>query len=481
VGIAFAVGAVVGTQAARQPELLLFLVAAICLIAAAANSSPRAVLGVLVAGTIAGGIAGYLRATDPTPPMVDPPRTVTARVVSDPDVQGFGASALVDWRDSRDVERRSVALLPPSPVLGRGDVFEASVTVEGVNGERILVDQHRLTATANGPERVRRIVRMRLGSIADDRISGAPSVLALGLLIGDDSALPAQERAELRHAGLSHITAVSGWNVTLVTGSIGAVFLALRLRGWCWVLVQLALMGTYVWIVGLDPPVLRAAIMAVIMLAAARLGRPSHSITALSLAAAAMVMLNPDIVSALSFQLSVLATFALIAAMRASERFAGWRRALATPPLASAFTGLATAPALAAAFGTLSLATVPANVLAGPIVPIASIGGVLTALLEPVPPLAAACGAVVWVLCSLILGIARFCAAIPYSYFEFAPLTGAASAVMHTLVIAAIAATSPEGRLARRRLGGWSRAEPLAAAATGAGLAAALVASLAVM
>jgi competence protein ComEC len=194
-----------------------------------------------------------------------------------------------------------------------------------------------------------------------------------------------------------------------------------------------------------------------------------------------MVMLDPEIVSSLSFQLSVLATFALIAAMRLSERFEGWRSALATPTLASSLTGLATAPILAATFGTVSLATIPANLVAGPIVPIASIGGVLVVALEVVPPLAAVTGWVVWTLSALVLGVARVSAALPFGHVEFQPLRGAESAVVHLVVFAAIAAATPEGRLIRRRLVRWIEQEPRAAAAAGAGMGSTLITGLIVI
>ncbi|HUG17295.1 MAG TPA: ComEC/Rec2 family competence protein [Thermomicrobiales bacterium] len=480
-GIAVAFGAVVGAQAIRQPLLLAVLLASLCAVTLATVSTQRSILCVLVAGTMVGALAGFIRAPVPATPLYENPGMIEALVVSDPDVEQWGSSAWVEWQDPSGIDRRSYARLPSSPAIGRGDVLEASTISAGVHGEVLRVTRHRVVRPPEGAERIRRTIRARLTEVASDRITGSPGTLTLGLMIGDDSALPATERLELRQSGLSHITAVSGWNVTLVTGSIGAVFLAFRLRGWFWVLTQLTLMGTYVWVVGLDPPVTRAAIMAVVTLAAARFGRPAHSITALSLAAAIMVMLTPGILGSLSFQLSVLATFALIAALRLSERFSGWRRAVVTPPLACSMTGLATAPVLAATFGTLSLATVPANILAGPIVPIASIGGLLTMLLEPVSPLASFVGASVWLLCSAILYISRVCAGAPYAYFEFTPLAGSASAVVHLIVIASVAAATPEGRLMRRRLSGWTRAEPRAAIAAGAGMAAMLVTSIVVI
>jgi ComEC/Rec2-related protein len=481
VGIAASIGSIIGTQAIRQPALLIVLVTSLTLIAIVVTGQQRSIVIALVAGTAIGAVAGCVRIPSDVPALQESPRTIIALVASDPKVERNGSTAWVEWTDGNGVGRRSLAQFTSTPSVGRGDTLEALVTGDGVYGERLRVRKHRVVGAPGRLELFRRAVRERLTSIASARIPGSPGTLTLGLLIGDDSALPRDERLALRRSGLSHITAVSGWNVTLVTGSIGAVFLAFRLRGWFWVLAQVSLMGGYVWIVGLDPPVARAAIMAVVALSAARLGRPSHSITAMSLAAAIMVMLSPEILSSLSFQLSVLATFALIAAMRVNVQRSGWKGALTTSTLASTMTGIATAPVLATAFGTLSLATVPANILAGPLVPIASVGGLLVVLLEIVPPLSAVAGWVVWILCSLVLIIARSCAAIPFGYVEFTPLDGAMSAVIHLLVIASIAVTTPDGRFIARRLGRWTRETPREAAAAGIGMAATLVTAIIVM
>lgn len=480
-GIAFAIGAIVGTQAISQPALLVVLLVSLTLVIATITSTTRRIAVAILIGAVSGAAAGYVRQPQPAPAISHPPRLIMALIESDPKVERFGTNAWVTWLDRDGIERRSFARFPSAPELGRGDRIEAFVIPEGLVADMLHVSRHRVVEHPQGPERIRRSVRSWLTSTSSNRIPGSPGTLTLGLLIGDDSALPIDERLALRRSGLSHITAVSGWNVTLVTGSIGAVFLALRLRGWFWVLVQLLLMGTYVWIVGLEPPVTRAALMAIVALAAARLGRPSHSITGLALAAALMVMHSPEILISLSFQLSVLATLALITAMRLSNVLSGWQKALAAPALASGMTGLATAPVLAATFGSLSLATVPANIAAGPIVPLASIGGVLTAMFSAAPPIAAILGWLVWLLCALILAIATLGSSLPYGYLEFAPLEGATTAIVHLLVFGAIASTTPEGRLLRRRLVDWTQSEPRAATAAGAGMAATLVTLLVVL
>lgn len=480
-GVALALGVTLGVQAAQQPLLLGVVILSLVAVGRATLAFPRAIVTLLVVGTLCGATAMSLRGTQTQHPVDSHIRQIVARVVSDPAVTSRGVSARIEWSDPHGHVRRSLALLPPAPEIGRGETIEAAVTSYGLHSEQIIVSQHRVIAPAGRVESLRRSIREHMAETTSDRISGSAGTLTLGLLIGDDSALTSDERSALRQSGLSHITAVSGWNVTLVTGAIGAVFLAFGRRGWFWLLAQLSLMAAYVWIVGLDPPVTRAAIMAVVALTGVHLGRPAHSITALTLAAALMVALDPVIVTSLSFQLSVIATFALISAMKLTENLKGWWGALTTIVLACLLTGIATAPVLAATFGTLSLATVPANVLAGSLIPIASIGGVLVVALDVVPIAGEVAGWIVWLLASVVLVIARLCAALPYGYLEFQPLSPSGSAVVHLLVIMSIAALTPEGRLIRLRMMAWIEHEPRAAIATAAGAALSLVIGLVVV
>ncbi|MGH9175231.1 MAG: ComEC/Rec2 family competence protein, partial [Vicinamibacterales bacterium] len=289
-------------------------------------------------------------------------------------------------------------------------------------------------------------------------------------LTGDDSALTAAEQEDLRRAGLSHITAVSGWNVMLVTSAVGLIFLRLGLRGWGWTLLQFVALLGFVWIVGLEPPVTRAAIMAVAGMAAIRLGRPAHSATVLTLSAALIVAVSPTALSGLSFQLSVVATAGLVVATHITHDLEGWWAVTVTPVAVTAVIGLMTAPLLATEFGTLSLATIPANLLAGPLVPLTTFGAIVIVVLSPFATLANLAGWIVWVLCSSLLWIARAVGSAPGVYHEFAPLSDSAQAGLYALLTVGTAVALPEGRLIARTTTDWARREPLSAG-LGAGVA----------
>jgi competence protein ComEC len=479
VGLLLGAASIVGVRAWQQPTVLATLVLCLLVLQFVAPRSIRPFALCAVAGCLVGAGAGALGGSrSPVPLATAIPRTLTATVVSDPRIEAGGASARVRWNDPTGTSRVSYAYLPTTPEVKRGQVVRVTGTVDGAAGERMLVSSLSIERDAGWIERRRYVIRSYLTTSILRYVPGSAGTLTLGLLIGDDSALTREEQVALRRSGLSHITAVSGWNVTMVTGTVGALFLALRLRGWVWTVAQLSALSAYVWIVGLDPPVTRAAIMVVIALIALRIGRSSHSATALVLAAAAMVLVTPGILGSLSFQLSMLATAALIAAAQVSAGWRSWRQVVALPALTSTFTGVATAPVLAATFGTVSLATIPANVLAGPLIPLATFGALFMLPLALVSPLAIVLGTSVWMICLVVLWIARVCAGLPFVFWEFAPLDATAAGLILTILLVVICAFLPEGRFIGRELRAWSQHEPGPAFAAGTALACVLVVAL---
>jgi competence protein ComEC len=306
-------------------------------------------------------------------------------------------------------------------------------------------------------------VRTYLSDAVLRGVPGSPGTLALGLLIGDDSGLTRAERDQLRQAGMSHITAVSGWNVSIVVAGVGALGLALGLRGRWWALGQLAALVGYVWLVGGEPPVVRAALMTAATFAATHLGRPRHTLHALALATAVLACVTPATPATLSFQLSALATLGVAIALQWTPRWSGWRAALLGPALVSACAGLATAPLLASAFGTFTLVSIPSNVLAGPLVNFATFAGAAVAPLT-LAGVAKPAALLTWLACWGLLEIAAFFAVAPVGHWTFAPLSSGAVAGIYALLALGGAQLLPEGRLARRRLSAWAMAEPLPAA-----------------
>ena len=135
--------------------------------------------------------------------------------------------------------------------------------------------------------------------------------LAAAILIGLRDRVDRDVAADFTTAGVSHIVAISGWNIAVVAATIGALLgsLARRRRA----AITLGAIVAYTLFAGASPSVVRAAAMAGVALAAVESGRGSRAATGLAWAAAVMVLAEPATAGDAGFQLSAAATAGLVA------------------------------------------------------------------------------------------------------------------------------------------------------------------------
>ena len=261
-----------------------------------------------------------------------------------------------------------------------------------------------------------------------------------GLVVGDTSALQPEVRDDFRTVGLTHLTAVSGTNVAIVTGAV--LLLARRLRVGLRarpVLAALALAG-FVVLARPSPSVLRAGVMGLVALVALGSGGRAVAMPALATAVLALVLVDPDLAAAPGFALSVLATSGLLLLAPGwrealARRLPGWLAdALAVPAAAQVVCG----PVVVALSAQLGLLSVPANLLAVPAVAPATVTGVVAALLAPVwLPAAQAVAWVGWLPTTWLVRLADAGAAFPGAAVPWpAGARGAVLLAVLTLVLA---------------------------------------------
>lgn len=216
--------------------------------------------------------------------------------------------------------------------------------------------------------------------------------LVAGLAIGDDAALSGQMLARMKTLSLTHLTAVSGANCAIV---IGGVFLLLKRSGSRrFTILSLSLLALvlYVVVVGFEPSVIRAAVMAAVVLLCSFAGRRVPPTIALSWAVILVLSIWPGMVTSLGFWLSVTATAAILLIAPAL-----YKKLSARMP-ASLALGLAVVvsaqlwclPMLVNLSGGLPTYSILANLLAEPLVAPITVLGILALILSIVfPPLAA--------------------------------------------------------------------------------------------
>jgi competence protein ComEC len=218
--------------------------------------------------------------------------------------------------------------------------------------------------------------------------------LARGFVLGDDEGIDAQTKEDFRRAGLSHLLAVSGQNVTLLAllamPLMAAFGIPLRER-LVWVL---GLIVVYVPLAGAGPSIQRAGVMGAVGVVATLSGRRASRLYALLLALGVTLAIGPGVAADVGWQLSFAAVtgiFLLAAPLReaiaARIGSGGWRRALAEGAAVTIAATLATAPLIAFHFETLSTTTLLANLAAMPAVAPAMWLGMASAAASQVPGL----------------------------------------------------------------------------------------------
>ena len=222
-----------------------------------------------------------------------------------------------------------------------------------------------LLATGSSPLRPLVDLRRTLTDRIRRAIPGDAGALASGVVTGDDSALGEETADAFRTAGLSHVTAVSGQNIAILAGVLG---LLLRGRARRMVLVHaltLVAVWAYVGMTGFGPPAIRAGIFVSAAFVAIWLGRRPDFLTILALTSGGMLLVCPAYVASVSFWLSMAASAALITVFGPST--SGAHRWWVRSVMALVAAQLATVPIAIAVFGTWSLGSVPANLIAAPL------------------------------------------------------------------------------------------------------------------
>ena len=221
--------------------------------------------------------------------------------------------------------------------------------------------------------------------------------LAQGILLGLRSNIPADLNENFTRSGTAHLLAISGQNLAIMAGILLAIGLWLfGRRYYLYVWLSLGVIWFYTIITGMNPPVVRGAVMASVFLFAEVLGRQRSGFAALIFTAAVMVGISPYILGDVSFQLSFLAMSGLVLIYPVLRSLCG--RVISTRLGEEGFlvstlnlvvgsfsvtlaSIIAVWPLIAYYFGIFSLSGPIATFLLTPVLPVIIVLGTLTALL----------------------------------------------------------------------------------------------------
>jgi competence protein ComEC len=200
-----------------------------------------------------------------------------------------------------------------------------------------------------------------------EAIPGDGGALIAGFVTGDDSGLSRSTREAFERTGMSHITAVSGSNVAVLLTIWFFLVPTGRMRRSLPAMIGIMLIvWLYVLLVGLGPGAVRAGLFATIIVPAARLGRRPDPLTAMVLASATMLLVQPDFAHNVGFWLSLAASTAIVVCIDRRPRSRA--RLLVSGVAALVAAQVATLPIIVWIFGGWSPASLLANLIVGPIV-----------------------------------------------------------------------------------------------------------------
>jgi competence protein ComEC len=229
-----------------------------------------------------------------------------------------------------------------------------------------------------------------LAADAAFRLRGERRAVIEAIVLGRPQGLGDSLLALFRASGLYHCLAVDGLKV----GTVGAgALLLLRRHRLAGELAALAAVGAYTLAVGFHPAVIRAAVAAGLGSLAWLSARERDRWHALLVGALALLAWNPMFVLDAGFQLSFAAVAAIfVVTPRVVRRLEGYPvpRSLAQLIGVSTACGLATAPVTWLQFHQVSVVTIPANVVAVPVVAEMLVVALSTAVIAPVAPSLAA-------------------------------------------------------------------------------------------
>jgi len=290
------------------------------------------------------------------------------------------------------VRLRAILLPPPAPAAPGAFDFARQAWFEGLGAVGFAFGTaQRVDAAGDGGSSLKMTLgrlRQQLAARIRQAIPGPSGAIAAALMTGDRGAIPEAVLTAMRDSGLAHLLAISGLHIGLVASLVFfgvrallacSEYLALHrpIKKWA----ALAALGgafAYLILTGATVPTQRAFLMVALVLLAVLTDRSALSMRTVAWAALAILLLAPESLLSVSFQMSFAAVVALIATYEGfGPRIAEWRRQAPWPRRAGLYlvgvavttlvASLATMPFAAFHFNQVSHYGLAANLLAVPL------------------------------------------------------------------------------------------------------------------
>jgi competence protein ComEC len=299
-----------------------------------------------------------------------------------------------------DVDNSIIEVRVPVRILGKFNSCVDPGDVISIFGKLIITKEKRVAGTliAEGEPKVIKPANKFANALTSIRfkfrnharaLGGDAGALIPGMILGDTTLQSENFSTQMRRAGLSHLTAVSGANFAIVSALVFFLFRGVIPRIIPRLIVTSLFLLVFLLLVRPSPSVLRAGVMAAVVLLSKATGNARNSVAALATAIAALLLLDPFQSLDPGFVLSVLATGGLIfiapiMTKKLSKHFPEWLAEMIAIPCAATFT---CTPYIIFLSGEVSVLSVLFNMLVAPVVAPITIIGFISVLLLPIPVL----------------------------------------------------------------------------------------------
>jgi competence protein ComEC len=303
----------------------------------------------------------------------------------------------------------------------QGDILEVSGKLrEGYGTYNGKLSYAQMTVIEHHPSLVPDIRRKFVNGM-QNALPEPIASFAMGLLVGQRATLPDEVKQDLLMVGLTHIIAVSGYNLTIILKASKGLFAKQSKRLTTYFSVGLIMV--FLLVTGSSASIVRAAIVSMLSIWAGYYGRSFKPLNLIVLAAAITAWANPMYVWAdISWYLSFLAFYGvLVLAPLLASRLSGrlHNSLLAMIALESICAEVMTLPYILHEFGQLSLVGLPANLLVVILIPLAMLLSLIAGLAGMFfVPAAGWIAMPAKVLLTYMLDIAHLLSHVPHIFIE---------------------------------------------------------------
>lgn len=171
-------------------------------------------------------------------------------------------------------------------------------------------------------------LRQHINNAIEQNFELQRSAVLKAIILGDDSFINAEIAEKFRVSGLYHILVISGSHIAFLTWLLYKILKQISSNKWIHFIVISLLIWLYSLVTGADPPILRATLMATVMLIGTLFYRQAQPSNLIAITGLILLAYRPTTLFEASFQLTFLAIILIllivIPLVKKLENIANW-------------------------------------------------------------------------------------------------------------------------------------------------------------